>query len=61
MRRTKAMSVNEFAAKLSKYMTENPDFDILKEDKYEILIKMLNSDYDTAIKKLMEEDRDENT
>ena len=55
------MSVNEFAAKLSKYMTENPDFDILKEDKYEILIKMLNSDYDTAIKKLMEEDRDENT
>lgn len=55
------MSVNEFAAKLSKYMTEHPDFDILEEDNYEILIKMLNSDYDTAIKKLMEEDRDENT
>lgn len=55
------MSVNEFAAKLSKYMKEHPTFDILEEDSYDILIEMLNSDYDLSIRKLMEEDNDENT
>ena len=50
------MNINEFASKLNKYMKEHPEFDILEEDNYEILIKMLSSDYDSAIRRLMEED-----